>query len=37
MHGGDRPFSLFECIGGMAYMLLDMNDPTQALFPGYEL
>lgn len=37
MHGGDRPFSLFEGIGGMAYMLLDMNDPTQALFPGYEL
>ncbi|KAG7649427.1 LanC-like protein GCR2 [Arabidopsis thaliana] len=37
MHRGDRPFSLFEGIGGMAYMLLDMNDPTQALFPGYEL
>ncbi|CAH8255465.1 unnamed protein product [Arabidopsis lyrata] len=37
MHGGDRPFSLFEGIGGMAYMFLDMNDPTQALFPGYEL
>lgn len=37
MHGGDRPFSLFEGIGGMAYMFLDMNEPTQALFPGYEL
>ncbi|KFK35758.1 hypothetical protein AALP_AA4G032600 [Arabis alpina] len=37
MHGGDRPFSLFEGIGGMSYMFLDMIDPTQALFPGYEL
>ncbi|XP_010500915.1 PREDICTED: lanC-like protein GCR2 [Camelina sativa] len=37
MHGGDRPFSLFEGIGGMAYMFLDMNDPRQAVFPGYEL
>lgn len=37
MQGGDRRFSLFEGIGGMAYMFLDMNEPTQALFPGYEL
>ncbi|CAH2036528.1 unnamed protein product [Thlaspi arvense] len=37
MHGGDRPLSLFEGVGGMAYMFLDMNDPAQALFPGYEL
>ncbi|KFK43530.1 hypothetical protein AALP_AA1G138200 [Arabis alpina] len=37
MQGGDRPFSLFEGIGGMSYMFLDMIDPTQALFPGYEL
>ncbi|CAA7013773.1 unnamed protein product [Microthlaspi erraticum] len=37
MHGGDRPFSLFEGVGGMAFMFLDMNDPTRALFPGYEL
>ncbi|ESQ30138.1 hypothetical protein EUTSA_v10011533mg [Eutrema salsugineum] len=37
MHGGDRPFSLFEGIGGMAYMFFDMNDPTRALFPAYEL
>ncbi|XP_075482131.1 lanC-like protein GCR2 [Primulina tabacum] len=37
MHGGDRPHSLFEGIGGMAYLFLDMNDPSQARFPGYEL
>ncbi|KAJ8438248.1 hypothetical protein Cgig2_030613 [Carnegiea gigantea] len=37
MHGGDRPFSLFEGVGGMAYLFLDMQDPTQARFPAYEL
>ncbi|KFK40450.1 hypothetical protein AALP_AA3G374700 [Arabis alpina] len=37
MHGGDSPYSLFEGIGGMAYLFLDMVDPTQARFPGYEL
>uniref|UniRef100_A0A7C9CYM9 Uncharacterized protein n=1 Tax=Opuntia streptacantha TaxID=393608 RepID=A0A7C9CYM9_OPUST len=37
MHGGDRPFSLFEGVGGMAHLFLDMQDPTQARFPAYEL
>lgn len=37
MHGGDNPYSLFEGIGGMAYLLLDMSKPTDAKFPGYEL
>ena len=37
MHGGDRPYSLFEGIGGMANIFLDMVDPTVAKFPGYEL
>ncbi|KAF7140428.1 hypothetical protein RHSIM_Rhsim06G0146700 [Rhododendron simsii] len=37
MHGGDNPYSLFEGIGGMAYLLLDMTKPTDAKFPGYEL
>lgn len=37
MHGGDRPFSLFEGLGGMAYLFLDMVSPTGARFPAYEL
>lgn len=37
MHGGDRPYSLFEGIGGMAYMFIDMNIPSEARFPAYEL
>ncbi|PWA93890.1 G protein coupled receptor [Artemisia annua] len=37
MRGGDRPFSLFEGIGGMAYLFLDMIDPSEARFPAYEL
>ena len=37
MHGGDRPYSLFEGLGGMAYTFLDMIDPQAAKFPGYEL
>ncbi|KAI4322658.1 hypothetical protein L6164_022330 [Bauhinia variegata] len=37
MHGGDRPYSLFEGLGGMAYLLLDMIDPSQAKFPAYDL
>uniref|UniRef100_A0A2P2IMH8 LanC-like protein GCR2 n=1 Tax=Rhizophora mucronata TaxID=61149 RepID=A0A2P2IMH8_RHIMU len=37
MHGGDRPYSLFEGVGGMAHLFLDMIDPSQARFPGYEL
>lgn len=37
MHGGDRPFSLFEGIGGTAYLFLDMVDPSMARFPAYEI
>ncbi|CAE5992590.1 unnamed protein product [Arabidopsis arenosa] len=37
MHGGDSPYSLFEGVAGMAYLYLDMVDPSQARFPGYEL
>ncbi|KAI3905333.1 hypothetical protein MKX01_040024 [Papaver californicum] len=37
MHGGDHPYSLFEGLGGMVYLFLDMIIPAQARFPGYEL
>ncbi|KAL2328241.1 hypothetical protein Fmac_021668 [Flemingia macrophylla] len=37
MHGGDRPYSLFEGFGGMAYLFLDMLDPSLSKFPAYEL
>lgn len=37
MHGGDRPYSLFEGIGGMTYLFLDMTDPSAARFPAFEL
>ncbi|KEH38770.1 lanC-like protein GCR2 [Medicago truncatula] len=37
MHGGDRPYSLFEGLGGMTYTFVDMIDPQVARFPGYEL
>ena len=37
MHGGDNPYSLFEGMGGMAYLFLDMIDPSQAKFPAYDL
>lgn len=37
MHGGDTPYSLYEGLGGMAYLFLDMVQPTEAKFPGYEL
>ncbi|KAI3736169.1 hypothetical protein L6452_15703 [Arctium lappa] len=37
MHGGDTPYSLFEGIGGMAYLFLDMTDPANARFPAHEL
>ncbi|KAI3502216.1 hypothetical protein L1887_30248 [Cichorium endivia] len=37
MHGGDNRYSLFEGVGGMAYLLMDMIDPGSARFPGYEL
>ena len=37
MHGGDNHYSLFEGIGGMAYLFLDMVEPSEARFPAYEL
>ncbi|KAE8125773.1 hypothetical protein FH972_020547 [Carpinus fangiana] len=37
MHGGDRPHSLFEGIGGMTYLFLDITEPSDAGFPAYEL
>lgn len=37
MHGGDRPYSLFEGIGGMTCLFLDMTEPSDARFPAYEL
>lgn len=37
MHGGDCHFSLFEGVGGMAYLFMDMIDPLEARFPAYEL
>ncbi|XP_068652498.1 lanC-like protein GCR2 [Aristolochia californica] len=37
MHGGDDPYSLFEGLGGMAYLFFDMADPLEARFPAYEL
>lgn len=37
MHGGDCHYSLFEGIGGMAYLFLDMVEPSEAKFPAYEL
>ncbi|KAI3473831.1 hypothetical protein Pfo_027988 [Paulownia fortunei] len=36
MHGGDNPYSLFEGIGGMAHLFLDMVQPKNARFPAYE-
>ncbi|XP_052206420.1 lanC-like protein GCL2 isoform X2 [Diospyros lotus] len=37
MHRGDNPYSLFEGLGGMAYLFLDMFAPADARFPAYEL
>ncbi|KAF5185332.1 Lanc-like protein gcr2 [Thalictrum thalictroides] len=37
MHSGDHSYSLFEGVGGMSYLLLDMVEPSQARFPAYEL
>ncbi|KAL6975818.1 LanC-like protein gcl2, variant 2 [Sarracenia purpurea var. burkii] len=36
MHGGDNPYSLFEGIGGLACLFLDMTVPNNARFPAYE-
>ncbi|KAL3632311.1 LanC-like protein gcl2 [Castilleja foliolosa] len=37
LHGGDAEFSLFEGIGGMAHLFLDMVEPKNARFPAFEL
>ncbi|XP_065874227.1 lanC-like protein GCL2 [Euphorbia lathyris] len=37
MHRGDNPYSLFEGCGGMAYLFLDMIDPSKSKFPAYDL
>ncbi|XP_010918434.1 lanC-like protein GCL2 [Elaeis guineensis] len=37
MHGGDRPYSLFEGQAGMAHLFLDMVRPSESRFPAYEL
>ncbi|KAK6785476.1 hypothetical protein RDI58_018931 [Solanum bulbocastanum] len=37
MHKGDHPFSLFEGIGGMACLFLDLVEPFESRFPAYEL
>ncbi|KAL0357632.1 UNVERIFIED_CONTAM: LanC-like protein GCL2 [Sesamum calycinum] len=37
LHGGDNPSSLFEGIGGMAHLFLDMVQPKNARFPAYEI
>ncbi|KAJ8764656.1 hypothetical protein K2173_007743 [Erythroxylum novogranatense] len=37
MHGGDCPYSMFEGVAGMAYLFLDMIEPSHARFPAYEL
>ncbi|GFP78788.1 lanc-like protein gcl2 [Phtheirospermum japonicum] len=37
LHGGDAEFSLFEGIGGMAHLFLDMVEPNNARFPAFEL
>lgn len=37
MQGGDRPYSMFEGLGGMAFLFMDMIYPSMARFPGYEL
>ncbi|XP_063237078.1 lanC-like protein 2 isoform X2 [Bacillus rossius redtenbacheri] len=33
----DRPLSLFEGIAGVIYFLVDLENPNEARFPGFEL
>ncbi|XP_063973828.1 glutathione S-transferase LANCL1-like isoform X2 [Diachasmimorpha longicaudata] len=33
----DRPFSLFEGLGGIVYFFVDLSTPSTAKFPGYTL
>ncbi|GBG62225.1 hypothetical protein CBR_g29833 [Chara braunii] len=37
MHGGDRPYSLYEGVAGFSYLWLDLCQPENSRFPGYEL
>lgn len=37
LHRPDRPCSLFEGIAGPMYLLLDIQNPMEAKFPGYTL
>ena len=37
MHGGDRPYSLFEGLAGAACLFFDMTKPEMSRFPAYEL
>lgn len=37
IHGGDRPYSLFEGLAGTACLLFDVTKPETARFPAYEL
>eukprot|EP00252_Welwitschia_mirabilis_P026943 TRINITY_DN903_c0_g1_i1.p1 TRINITY_DN903_c0_g1~~TRINITY_DN903_c0_g1_i1.p1 ORF type:complete len:417 (-),score=82.42 TRINITY_DN903_c0_g1_i1:582-1832(-) len=37
MHGGDRPYSLFEGLAGTACFWMDITRPDDARFPGFEL
>ncbi|XP_057539316.1 lanC-like protein GCR2 isoform X2 [Amaranthus tricolor] len=37
MHCGDRPYSLFEGLGGTAHLFFDMIETAEARFPAYEL
>ncbi|KAG6541093.1 hypothetical protein Mapa_017532 [Marchantia paleacea] len=37
MHGGDHPHSLFEGLAGTACLWLDVAQPANSRFPGYEL
>ncbi|BFI43145.1 hypothetical protein MPTK2_8g15510 [Marchantia polymorpha subsp. ruderalis] len=37
MHGGDHPHSLFEGLAGTACLWLDVAQPANSRFPGYEI
>ena len=37
MHGGDRPYSLFEGLAGTACLFFDLTKPEMSRFPAYEL
>lgn len=37
MHGGDHRHSLFEGLGGLAYLWFDVARPDLSFFPGYQI